>query len=117
MIRHPPRSTPTDTLFPYTTLFRSVRCRGTTVHGPNGPIRIARWVETAWAIAVETDRSPPGRAESETSARVICWRFRRISVRGSRREEEAVSVGGGNTLVVDDEIGRAAGRERGGQSG
>src|SRR3546814_17190184 len=30
MIRRPPRSTRTDTLFPYTTLFRSVllRCRG-----------------------------------------------------------------------------------------
>src|SRR3546814_10063188 len=27
MIRRPPRSTRTDTLFPYTTLFRSVNCR------------------------------------------------------------------------------------------
>src|SRR3546814_9810372 len=26
MIRRPPRSTRTDTLFPYTTLFRSTRC-------------------------------------------------------------------------------------------
>src|SRR3546814_13375869 len=26
MIRRPPRSTRTDTLFPYTTLFRSLRC-------------------------------------------------------------------------------------------
>src|SRR3546814_2288728 len=29
MIRRPPRSTRTDTLFPYTTLFRSSRRRGT----------------------------------------------------------------------------------------
>src|SRR3546814_2412763 len=28
MIRRPPRSTPTDTLFPYTTLFRSVQADG-----------------------------------------------------------------------------------------
>src|SRR3546814_4931079 len=28
MIRRPPRSTRPDTLFPYTTLFRSRRCRG-----------------------------------------------------------------------------------------
>src|SRR3546814_6803026 len=28
MIRRPPRSTRTDTLFPYTTLFRSVACEG-----------------------------------------------------------------------------------------
>src|SRR3546814_18422112 len=27
MIRRPPRSTRTDTLFPYTTLFRSIECR------------------------------------------------------------------------------------------
>src|SRR3546814_12951555 len=32
MIRRPPRSTRTDTLFPYTTLFRSVRITGCTVH-------------------------------------------------------------------------------------
>src|SRR3546814_11034635 len=29
MIRRPPRSTRTDTLFPYTTLFRSNRAKGT----------------------------------------------------------------------------------------
>src|SRR3546814_18589226 len=41
MIRRPPRSTRTDTLFPYTTLFRSVRldragCRRGDVHLPRG---------------------------------------------------------------------------------
>src|SRR3546814_7722823 len=36
MIRRPPRSTRTDTLFPYTTLFRSKRKIGETRHaGPN----------------------------------------------------------------------------------
>src|SRR3546814_20728371 len=34
MIRRPPRSTRTDTLFPYTTLFRSFKC-GTTFFGVN----------------------------------------------------------------------------------
>src|SRR3546814_8080276 len=33
MIRRPPRSTRTDTLFPYTTLFRSVSRRGLRAHG------------------------------------------------------------------------------------
>src|SRR3546814_14749784 len=33
MIRRPPRSTRTDTLFPYTTLFRSAVVRGHGVHG------------------------------------------------------------------------------------
>src|SRR3546814_3283597 len=35
MIRLPPRSTRTDTLFPYTTLFRSFRC-GLEHHGAAG---------------------------------------------------------------------------------
>src|SRR3546814_3148012 len=37
MIRRPPRSTRTDTLFPYTTLFRSLRCFG-MVRGQRSPI-------------------------------------------------------------------------------
>src|SRR3546814_17158120 len=32
MIRRPPRSTRTDTLFPYTTLFRSLAIAGVAVH-------------------------------------------------------------------------------------
>src|SRR3546814_4406566 len=37
MIRLPPRSTRTDTLFPYTTLFRSDRATGRrTLHGAGG---------------------------------------------------------------------------------
>src|SRR3546814_19083596 len=39
MIRLPPRSTRTDTLFPYTTLFRSPP-RGTVVHQPEQLFRI-----------------------------------------------------------------------------
>src|SRR3546814_9256958 len=35
MIRRPPRSTRTDTLFPYTTLFRSVAAEG-KAHSSNG---------------------------------------------------------------------------------
>src|SRR3546814_6273423 len=36
MIRRPPRSTRTDTLFPYTTLFRSQRDNGTVTLTPDG---------------------------------------------------------------------------------
>src|SRR3546814_3985367 len=45
MIRLPPRSTRTDTLFPYTTLFRSVACLGDRhEHGAAtaGPARLDR---------------------------------------------------------------------------
>src|SRR3546814_10632807 len=37
MIRRPPRSTRTDTLFPYTTLFRSVRMLRSPDNVPRGP--------------------------------------------------------------------------------
>src|SRR3546814_14013109 len=37
MIRRPPRSTRTDTLFPYTTLFRSDLCAHTDLPGPPAP--------------------------------------------------------------------------------
>src|SRR3546814_5770262 len=40
MIRRPPRSTRTDTLFPYTTLFRSGRREGGTLRR-NGPARLS----------------------------------------------------------------------------
>src|SRR3546814_19805730 len=39
MIRRPPRSTRTDTLFPYTTLFRSCCTRGRTGGGTSRPCR------------------------------------------------------------------------------
>src|SRR3546814_1238909 len=43
MIRRPPRSTRTDTLFPYTTLFRSVRHRALGREaGPAGGRQVAR---------------------------------------------------------------------------
>src|SRR3546814_17286603 len=35
MIRRPPRSTRTDTLFPYTTLFRSLADEGSAILGPD----------------------------------------------------------------------------------
>src|SRR3546814_1524293 len=62
MIRRPPRSTRTDTLFPYTTLFRSVRfvrarhgsCRGAR----NAVSRRRRW-----------PRSPDGDRRKNSSSR------------------------------------------------
>src|SRR3546814_2147092 len=76
MIRRPPRSTRTDTLFPYTTLFRSRRqhARGRTAgraaaarcgraarrHRTGAPARSAR-------RAVRRDRAPAPRSEEHTS--------------------------------------------------
>src|SRR3546814_19160482 len=55
-IRRPPRSTPTDTLFPYTTLFRSAR---TAAFGPGARSQPA---ETSLALRERRDRLTQPRA-------------------------------------------------------
>src|SRR3546814_3155113 len=64
MIRRPPRSTRTDTLFPYTTLFRSGRDTGAPGAGPgNGAVPDPSGIPGALAC-----RSPETREASETQA-------------------------------------------------
>src|SRR3546814_13581907 len=41
MLRRPPRSTPTDTLFPYTTLFRSPRSLGAATFCRRAPCAVS----------------------------------------------------------------------------
>src|SRR3546814_10494673 len=56
MIRRPPRSTRTDTLFPYTTLFRS------TAAPPETPMKLGSASglrKTAWKLQPEIARPPP----------------------------------------------------------
>src|SRR3546814_7399516 len=78
MIRRPPRSTRTDTLFPYTPLFRSFACVGPrhrgavtrhrrAIHRPRGPA-----CATAHAASAAVCHDPPhqgvaGRSEEHTS--------------------------------------------------
>src|SRR3546814_7150643 len=58
MIRRPPRSTRTDTLFPDTTLFRSGRSRGSIPRRSSGS---RRWRAAASPRATSTARSLPAR--------------------------------------------------------
>src|SRR3546814_9259565 len=75
MIRRPPRSTRTDTLFPYTTLFRSC-------HGPlPGPHQ--RDVGPDRARADERARRPPGGTDRSAEPRHLC----RAESRTDRSEE------------------------------
>src|SRR3546814_7918067 len=61
MIRRPPRSTRTDSLFPYTTLFRS----GTaTASDAAAPIRRLRQCWAGWGLAI-AGRQWDGRERSE----------------------------------------------------
>src|SRR3546814_5080369 len=60
MIRRPPRSTRTDTLFPYTTLFRSVGLRRPVV---DGGAAVRDW------HAVDGVHPPAGRTSTSDAAR------------------------------------------------
>src|SRR3546814_1740985 len=70
MIRRPPRSTRTDTLFPYTTLFRSSE----TSFGGGASLWRANWSTQGDPFAHVAERSParamtrgPARSEEHTS--------------------------------------------------
>src|SRR3546814_19493779 len=103
MIRRPPRSTRTDTLFPYTTLFRSAGVRG------DGK-RLAKTVTGRW--------STPGDPRGSTSGRG--GRLRAILLGASPSAASDVAprsrnATGGSTSISGSEqakIGRASWRER-----
>src|SRR3546814_17567343 len=68
MIRRPPRSTRTDTLFPYTTLFRSDRA---VHHGP-GPLARSEQF-TAWNIAASRWRCAGGSRRGHALDAELVW--------------------------------------------
>src|SRR3546814_17841241 len=115
MIPHPPRSTLTDTLFPYTTLFRSSRAPRNS-HRYDQGTRLARHPQPA-----ESDRGDAARWRSTRGGDA----GRRASAPqqadpGHRRRADAdrnLSPGRGSVdrpagQATDTEIERAAGRER-----
>src|SRR3546814_18604344 len=69
MLRRPPRSTRTDTLFPYTTLFRSAR-----QIEAGGPISVAHYMAEANAHYYNS-RDPLGAAGDFTTAPEISQMF------------------------------------------
>src|SRR3546814_15495528 len=64
MIRRPPRSTRTDTLFPYTTLFRSARRRGGRQDSDQRP---RRRIQRTHGRRVHSDGQQGRRSEEHTS--------------------------------------------------
>src|SRR3546814_12490040 len=96
MIRRPPRSTRTDTLFPYTTLFRSNRDGRVLGRGPREDLRdVAGW-PVGYQPARELVR-PQARREQEA-----------LADRNAQFEQEPALLLGLHAL----EIGRASCRER-----
>src|SRR3546814_13378421 len=87
MIRRPPRSTRTDTLFPYTTLFRShpEAARGASLVGRPSPHRrglpllLGRRRHQRGALSRRPGRSPAARR-------------RAADIRGDRRDDGALSL-------------------------
>src|SRR3546814_9178364 len=67
MIRRPPRSTRTDTLFPYTTLFRSLAARAAAAAPSNYPDPDARDLRAAIGALHGIDPARIVRSEEHTS--------------------------------------------------
>src|SRR3546814_1940550 len=92
MIRRPPRSTRTDTLFPYTTLFRS-RLRGCaclgTAGGAAGFGEFIRRVVFALPNSVDWNAASP--VSSSSSSSWICERIDSSGSSSSGRSEEHTS--------------------------
>src|SRR3546814_5595489 len=70
MIRRPPRSTRTDTLFPYTTLFRSSRLRLVNAAARTGRPSV-RYCDSPWLDASNARCVTPSRASPATFDRKV----------------------------------------------
>src|SRR3546814_15302603 len=104
MIRRPPRSTRTDTLFPYTTLFRSLDFRANATHVLKHQVtRLGETVDTRGSL----DESSAYKWRAVGS---VAWRYNNLRI---RYKAEYFSP------ILDSrerlQIGRASCRERVGQ--
>src|SRR3546814_15852063 len=104
MIRRPPRSTRTDTLFPYTTLFRSA------ASGADGFCRLAEGAMVGHRMACPRHASRRGTAVGAHAERLR-------SIEAGLQAQGSPGIPGGARKRSDEknlrnEIGRASCRER-----
>src|SRR3546814_19890414 len=86
MIRRPPRSTRTDTLFPYTTLFRSARATGRGA----SPTFFQTCAGTGWqSVSAGKFGQPVARAQVVLQAGFRAAVFRRIAVFPAHQRRQA----------------------------
>src|SRR3546814_19310938 len=116
MIRRPPRSTRTDTLFPCTTLFRSIRENAMfitkTTEMPNGAIAEIHMIA---AVNFSTEGGVATVNSYKVGRNVISWQDSYDLPENAMTGPPLQSVA--NFLVRPGEIGRASRGERGGQYG
>src|SRR3546814_9818509 len=89
MIRRPPRSTRTDTLFPYTTLFRSIARSGFT-RSPANAIALAEQLVPVFARLIDGDHFGVGEERQcggIERAQIAAHDQRRAGDRPQRSEE------------------------------
>src|SRR3546814_1298990 len=91
MIRRPPRSTRTDTLFPYTTLFRSLLGASVAETFNDGVAFVVPEWRAVWQSTVQTGATPPGLFFPEGAGPASGYarprRHQRFRIRAGRSEE------------------------------
>src|SRR3546814_13366166 len=123
MIRRPPRSTRTDTLFPYTTLFRSGRLRRFAGRIFELVERAARCVQPRLGLAAQRDATVQRRRLLWGQALAVLDRLQIADTLSELRPGLASILFGSTGLArlvprlrggrrVTDELGIASGRER-----
>src|SRR3546814_12749394 len=109
MIRRPPRSTRTDTLFPYTTLFRSQRLVEGKLHTFKDGRKNGAWRGKIIA-ALRYDTTGRGRAHGRGFGIEKATRFRKRKAFLIPRFHR-LRIGRAPRLGMGDQIGRAPRRE------
>src|SRR3546814_4550496 len=91
MIRRPPNSKRTDTLCPYTTLFRSTYCGCTPKYDAGSVAAAASAASTASAAAAESSSIPASASASTCAARITDIDSSESPSRNFMRSEEHTS--------------------------
>src|SRR3546814_9506203 len=116
MIRRPPRSTRTDTLFPYTTLFRSLvpTSRGDLIWGLFEGFRQLKAADLTTAVPRLFAVEPFARISAVLGGETVTGSFpgttKLTSIGGSTVTYQAIEAirlsGGGAVIVVDEMVAR-----------
>src|SRR3546814_7241833 len=103
MIRRPPRSTRTDTLFPYTTLFRSPQAAGKDAEGSRGKRRLLCPASAAPPGRQGGDRSEEHTSELQSLMRisyaVFCLKKKKLHLNTSTSSDVSLQLSDNTHLI------------------